>query len=45
MNGLRKLILMAAMVVWTTLADLSQKPNIHLLAIGGTIAGIGVYEN
>ncbi len=41
MNGLRKLSLMAAMLVCTTLAAVSQKPNIHILATGGTIAGTG----
>ena len=38
MNGLRKLSLMAAMLVCTTLAAVAQKPNIHILATGGTIA-------
>lgn len=41
MNGLRKLSLMAAMLVCTTLAAVAQKPNIHILATGGTIAGTG----
>lgn len=41
MNGLRKLSLMAAMLVCTTLAAVVQKPNIHILATGGTIAGTG----
>lgn len=35
MNGLRKLSLMAAMLVCTTLAAVAQKPNIHILATGG----------
>ena len=39
MSGLRKLSLMAAMLVCTTLAAVVQKPNIHILATGGTIAG------
>ena len=34
MNGLRKLSLMAAMLVCTTLAAVAQKPNIHILATG-----------
>lgn len=37
MNGLRKLSLMAAMLVCTTLAAVSQKPNIHILATGGLL--------
>lgn len=41
MNGLRKLSLMAAILVCTTLAAVAQKPNIHILATGGTIAGTG----
>ena len=41
MNGLRKLSLMAAMLVCTTWAAVAQKPNIHILATGGTIAGTG----
>ena len=43
MNGLRKLSLMAAMLVCTTLAAVAQKPNIHILATGGYqhIAGSG----
>ena len=41
MNGLRKLSLMAAMLVCNTLAAVAQKPNIHILATGGTIAGTG----
>ena len=41
MNGLRKLSLMAAMLVCTALTVVAQKPNIHILATGGTIAGTG----
>lgn len=41
MIGLRKLSLMAAMVVCTAFAAITQKPNIHILATGGTIAGTG----
>ncbi len=37
MNGLRKLSLMAAMLVCTTLAAVAQKPNIHILATGGLL--------
>lgn len=33
MNGLRKLSLMAAMLVCTTLAAVAQKPNIHILGL------------
>lgn len=41
MNNLRKLSLMAAMLLCVAFTAFAQKPNIHILATGGTIAGAG----
>lgn len=41
MNGLRKLSLLAVTLLFGAFAAVAQKPNIHILAIGGTIAGTG----
>ena len=41
MNGLRKLSLLAVTLLLGAFAAVAQKPNIHILAIGGTIAGTG----
>lgn len=41
MNGLRKLSLLAVTLLFGAFAAVAQKPNIHILATGGTIAGIG----
>ena len=40
MNGLRKLSLLAVTLLFGAFA-VAQKPNIHILATGGTIAGTG----
>ena len=41
MNGLRKLSLLAVTLLFGAFAAVAQKPNIHILATGGTIAGTG----
>ena len=41
MNGLRKLSLLAVTLLFGAFAAVAQKPNIHNLATGGTIAGTG----
>lgn len=41
MNGLRKLSLLAVTLLFGAFAVVAQKPNIHILATGGTIAGTG----
>ena len=41
MNGLRKLSLLAVTLLFGALAAVAQKPNIHILPTGGTIAGTG----
>ena len=41
MNGLRKLSLLAVTLLFGAFAAVAQKPNIHILAKGGTIAGTG----
>ena len=37
MNGLRKLSLLAVTLLFGAFAAVAQKPNIHILATGGTI--------
>lgn len=41
MNGLRKLSLLAVTLLFGAFAAVAQKPNIYILATGGTIAGTG----
>ena len=41
MNGLRKLSLLAVTLLFGAFSAVAQKPNIHILATGGTIAGTG----
>ena len=41
MNGLRKLSLLAVTLLFGAFAAVAQKPNIHILATGRTIAGTG----
>lgn len=41
MNGLRKLSLLAVTLLFGAFTAVAQKPNIHILATGGTIAGTG----
>lgn len=41
MNGLRKLSLLAVTLLFGAFVAVAQKPNIHILATGGTIAGTG----
>ena len=41
MNGLRKLSLLAVTLLFGAFAAVAQKPNIQILATGGTIAGTG----
>lgn len=41
MNGLRKLSLLAVTLLFGAFAAVAQKPIIHILATGGTIAGTG----
>lgn len=41
MNGLRKLSLLAVTLLFGAFAAVAQKPNIHILTTGGTIAGTG----
>ena len=41
MNGLRKLSLLAVTLLFGAFAAVAQKPHIHILATGGTIAGTG----
>lgn len=41
MKGLRKLSLLAVTLLFGAFAVVAQKPNIHILATGGTIAGTG----
>ena len=41
MNGLRKLSMLAVTLLFGAFAAVAQKPNIHILATGGTIAGTG----
>ena len=41
MNGLRKLSLLAVTLLFGAFAAVAQKPNIPILATGGTIAGTG----
>lgn len=41
MNGLKKLGLLVVVLMLGASAAMAQKPNIHILATGGTIAGTG----
>lgn len=41
MNTLKKLQLTLALILCATVTALAAKPNIHILATGGTIAGTG----